>query len=83
MAQCIITSFDNRIAVYFNDIIRQAEIEITDMKRNVLVNKRYFNADHFILRQDNITNGFVDVRIRTGNEMFKKRIFINNKKVKS
>ena len=82
MAQCIITSFEDKVAVYFNDIIRQAEIEITDIKRKKLIHKNFKNIDHMVIELNEKTAGYVDVKIQTENETFKKRVFINTKKVR-
>ncbi len=80
MAQCIITSFENSVAVYFNDIIPKGELELFDGQRNLLASKKFSDTDYFIIRQDNLPNGFVDAIIRTGTEVFKKRIYIHNNK---
>ncbi len=82
MAQCIITSFENKVAVYFNDVIQNAEIEIADMNRQKLIVKNYRNIDYAVVElNDNIT-GYFHVNIHTENGNFNKRVFINTKKVK-
>ncbi len=82
MSQCIITSVDNKVAVYFNDIISQAKVEITGLKKNKPIIKNYYNTDHFIIELDKDISGFVEVTIITGKETLSKKVFINTKKVK-
>ncbi len=80
MPNCIITSINSKINIYFDDIVPLVNVKIINGNGFLVLENEYSDTNNVKIDGNEVAGeGFLTVEVKTGDDNFRKRLFYSKK----